>query len=104
MRKCTVLSWANGIDITESEFNGYLEKLGYLFRNNKTMKWERTFKAMPLSKVLFKKTYWDIDVVYDVLKIKGKTEGTYFYCDTCGAYNKIEDSMQNVWFQNYVFI
>ena len=92
MRKCTALSWANAIDITECEFNGYLEKLGYQFRNSKTLQWERTPKAIQHTIVIFKKIYWDVEVFFDVLKLRGRTEGTYFYCEKCGAYNKIEDS------------
>ena len=96
MKKCTALSWANAIDITEEEFDRYLERLGYQFRNNNTLQWERTPKAVDHSKVFLRRIYWDIDVCYEVLKLRGKINGTYFYCEKCGAYNKTENDSDRV--------
>ena len=87
----TALSWANSMDITENEFNNYLMDLGYQVKRDDTKPWGRTSKGEEHSKKIFRKTYWDLDAFFDVVKRRGIVTRTYFYCEKCGVYNRILD-------------
>jgi len=84
------------MDITEKEFNEYLAELGYQIQNKTTNRWERTPKGVNNSVKLFKFILWDIDTMFEVLKLRGKKTYTYFYCGKCGTCNKILDFDKNV--------
>ena len=88
MKKNTALEWAKSMSITEQEFNKHLAELGYLINGSKNG--ERTPKGHKHSRRFLQKTYWDVDAMFDVLKLIGKKTGKYFYCDKCGSYNKVE--------------
>ena len=87
----TALSWADSMDITEREFNNYLMDLGYQVKRDDAKSWERTSKGVEHSRRIFRKTYWDLDAFFDVVKRRGIMTRTYFYCEKCGVYNRIID-------------
>ena len=88
MKKNTALDWAKTLGITEQEFNKSLIELGYIIKGSKS--YDRTPKGHKHSRKIFKKTYWDVDAMFDVVKLIGKKTGNYFYCEKCGSYNKVE--------------
>ncbi len=92
MNKNTALSWANSLDITEQEFNRHLVELGYYMQMENGKRLQRTPKGVKHSTDFFGKIRWDINVVYDVVKLIGRKTGKYFYCEKCSAYNKVEDT------------
>lgn len=89
MRKNTALSWANSISISEKEFNDCLVTVGYQQYNSSKRKWELTTKGKEHGIRILGKIYWDIDAHFEVMKLRGKQTRKYFYCDKCGAYNRI---------------
>lgn len=91
MRKNTALSWANSIGISENEFNEYLAEVGYQKYNPIKDKWELMDKGKEHGRRIFGKIYWDMDANFEVIKLRGKKSHRYFYCDTCGIYNKIPE-------------
>ena len=88
MKKNTALDWAKTIGITEQEFSKNLIELGYIIKGSKG--YDRTPKGHKHSRQILKTIYWDVDAMFDVLKLIGKKTGKYFYCEKCGSYNKVD--------------
>lgn len=94
MKMISVSRWAASIGISTEEFDNYLKKLRYQVEDcvltKGTTVWCLTKRGRrhgrksrnPFSKELL----WDIDALFDVMKLRGKITRKYFYCDDCGAY------------------
>ena len=94
MKKNTALSWANSIGISEREFDECLIEIGYQEYNSVKDKLELTTKGKEHASKILGKIYWDIDANFEVMKLRGKKTHKYFYCDSCGSYNKIPEDKQ----------
>ena len=86
MRRHPVSRWAETLDSTEEEMNGYLEELGYQYMCQSTENLEKKIwiiteegkKYCRVSRNPFsKRILWDMDALFQVMKLRGKKTGKY---------------------------
>lgn len=87
--KNTAARWAKTIDMPKQEFNEYLAKLGLQEKACKPRKWKITVKGRKHSSNILGRIYWDVDALFEVVKLRGKITHNYFFCDQCNTYHNI---------------
>ena len=87
--KNTAARWAKTIDMPTQEFNEYLSKLGLQEKVCNTRKWKITVKGREHSSNILGRIYWDVDALFEVVKLRGKITHNYFFCDQCNTYHNI---------------
>lgn len=88
--KNTVARWAKSIDMSKQEFNEYLAKLGLQEKRFNTNKWKLTEEGKEHSSNILGRIYWDVQALFEVIKLRGKITHEYFFCEECDTYHKID--------------
>lgn len=87
--KNTSARWAKSIDMSKQEFDEYLAKLGLQEKSCNTNKWKITEEGKEYSSNILGRIYWDVQALFEVIKLRGKITHKYFFCDKCNTYHKI---------------
>lgn len=88
--KNTSARWAKSIDMPKQEFNEYLRKLGLQEKACNSNRWRVTKKGKEHSSNRLGMIYWDVQALFEVIKLRGKITHDYFFCDECNTYHKID--------------